>query len=144
MAAAAPDRLDPTRYNLLCEFAVRHPSFHRAELESVLSLSDIVIGRDCDVVELPSNPRHHDCDHDEEGRAIMDEKKDKDKGESEGGRSKKRPRGDAASKQAPVPGHAPHHLGEPLLARSRLAHKNDETHSSSLFPRALLTSTSGD
>lgn len=106
MAAAAPDRLDPTRYNLLCEFAVRHPTFHRAELESVLSLSDIVIGRDCDVVELPCNPRHHDCDHDGEGRAIRDEQKDKDKdkGESEGVRSKKRPRGDATSKQAPAPG----------------------------------------
>ena len=105
-APASPlehDVLDPTRYNLLCEFAVRHPAFHRAELESVLSLSDIVIGRDCTVVEFPSNPRHHGCDHDgEEGgevadAAVIDEKAG-DKTDSS--KLKKRPREDAASKQA--------------------------------------------
>ena len=56
---ATTPTLDPRRYNLLCEFAIRHTAFHRAELESVLSLWNIVIGRDCTVVELPCNPDHH-------------------------------------------------------------------------------------
>lgn len=50
--------LDPKRYNILIEFAHRHVDFHRAELESVLSIHDIIIGRDCLEVPLPTNQGH--------------------------------------------------------------------------------------
>ncbi len=50
--------LNPNRYNILIEFVHRHLDFHRAELESVLSISDIVIGRDCTEVKLPTNVGH--------------------------------------------------------------------------------------
>ena len=51
--------LDPQRYNILVEFVHRHLDFHRAELESVLSMYDIVIGRDCSEVTLPKNCGHY-------------------------------------------------------------------------------------
>jgi Predicted DNA modification methylase len=43
------------RYNVLIEFAHIHLEFQRPELESVLSLHDIAIGRDCIEVPLPSS-----------------------------------------------------------------------------------------
>jgi len=42
------------RYNVLVEFAHIHLEFQRPELESVLSLHNIVIGRDCIELPLPS------------------------------------------------------------------------------------------
>ena len=67
--------LDPTRYNILIEFVHRHLDFHRAELESVLAMHNILIGRDCMEVNLPKNIGHrviksndiNDC----EGSSIM-------------------------------------------------------------------------
>ena len=50
--------LDPTRYNILIEFVHRHLDFHRAELESVLAMHNILIGRDCIEVNLPKNNGH--------------------------------------------------------------------------------------
>ena len=41
------------RYNVLLEFAHVHVDFHRPELDSVLSMHDIVIGRDCTEIPLP-------------------------------------------------------------------------------------------
>eukprot|EP00554_Chaetoceros_debilis_P002403 CAMPEP_0194084864 /NCGR_PEP_ID=MMETSP0149-20130528/15096_1 /TAXON_ID=122233 /ORGANISM="Chaetoceros debilis, Strain MM31A-1" /LENGTH=539 /DNA_ID=CAMNT_0038767621 /DNA_START=114 /DNA_END=1730 /DNA_ORIENTATION=- len=42
------------RYNILIEFVHAHLDFQRAELESVLSLHDIVIGKDCKEIPLPN------------------------------------------------------------------------------------------
>ena len=50
--------LDHNRYNVLIEFVHRHLDFQRAELESVLSIHGIVIGRDCFEVQLPKNNGH--------------------------------------------------------------------------------------
>jgi len=50
--------LTPDRYNILIEFAHIHLDFQRAELESVLSIHDIIIGRDCLEVSLPQNTGH--------------------------------------------------------------------------------------
>ena len=50
--------LDHKKYNVLIEFVHRHLDFHRSELESVLSMSNIIIGRDCLEVDLPKNVQH--------------------------------------------------------------------------------------
>lgn len=50
--------LDHKRYNILIEFVHRHLDFHRAELESVLSIHDIKFGRDCEEVTVPKNNGH--------------------------------------------------------------------------------------
>ena len=41
-------------YNILIEFVHRHLEFQRPELESILSLHDIQIGRDCVEISLPT------------------------------------------------------------------------------------------
>ena len=115
--ARTTNALDPRRYNLLCEFAIRHTAFHRAELESVLSLWNIVIGRDCEVVELPSNPDHHDAAA--AAAPLPLSKVDNEAGDTKGANvhqgapvevSKKRPRDDADSKGgAPSGSTPPHH-----------------------------------
>ena len=46
-------RVSHNNYNVLIEFAHVHLDFQRPELESVLSLHNIVIGRDCMEVPLP-------------------------------------------------------------------------------------------
>lgn len=45
------------RYNILIEFAHIHLDFQRAELEAVLSIHDIFIGRDCVEIPLPNATR---------------------------------------------------------------------------------------
>jgi tRNA (guanine10-N2)-methyltransferase len=47
------------RYNILVEFAHIHLDFQRAELEAVLSMSDIYIGRDCFEISLPNPNREY-------------------------------------------------------------------------------------
>jgi len=49
------NKLDHNRYNVLIEFAHVHLEFQRPELESVLLLHDIIIGRDCIEIPLPSS-----------------------------------------------------------------------------------------
>jgi len=48
-------RADHDRYNVLIEFAHVHLEFQRPELESVLLLYGIIIGRDCIEIPLPSS-----------------------------------------------------------------------------------------
>lgn len=48
------------RYNILVEFAHIHLDFQRPELEAVLSMNDIYIGRDCTELSLPNpNRKYH-------------------------------------------------------------------------------------
>ncbi|GFH59067.1 hypothetical protein CTEN210_15543 [Chaetoceros tenuissimus] len=44
-----------SRYNILIEFVHRHLDFQRPELDAVLSMHDIQIGRDCTTIELPAS-----------------------------------------------------------------------------------------
>lgn len=46
--------LEHDRYNILIEFAHLHLDFQRAELDSILSMHNIRIGRDCNIIPLPN------------------------------------------------------------------------------------------
>ncbi len=83
--------LDSERYNILIEFAHRHVDFQRAELESVLSIHDIVIGRDCIEVSLPTNPGHRLTNN---ITNKVEEDEEVDSGEQKEATNEKSPHGD--------------------------------------------------
>lgn len=57
-------------YSMLVEFAHRHVDFHMAELESILSMNGLVVGRDIFVHPLPACPTNDNIEMENEKREI--------------------------------------------------------------------------